>query len=111
MLDDLCCRKLRDISDFEWQRFIRPYLKEVENNCPQISDDSNDDDQGTEEVQDSSLKSTIVLRCLDEEIEYGFEYLGSHCVPVLTSRANNFIIAFSQVGILYVRQDVNGVSV
>ena len=30
ILDDLCHRKIRDIADFEWQRFLRPYLEDGE---------------------------------------------------------------------------------
>ena len=98
MFDELCHCKLKDIGDFEWQRFIRPYLKQVDSNT-----DSNLNSSSEQELysEDSTRSSTVILRCLDQEIEYGFEYLGCASMPVVTSRANNYIISFTQVSTDY----------
>jgi hypothetical protein len=71
------------MADFEWQRYIRPYFAA----SPAPGDDS-------VVAQDIS---TVVLQCLDQQVEYGFEYLGCASLPVFTPRANNYIIAFTQV--------------
>ena len=78
--EDLCRRKLRDVSDFEWQRFMRPYL------TPSVD--------GTELEQNS-----VVLKCLDQRLKYGFEYLGCNAPPVFTPRSDNYIVAFTQVNL------------
>ena len=95
ILDDLCHHKLRDIGDFEWQRAIRPYLKEVDLNSTDTLTYQGDDPSSKEE--EIRPENTVVLQCLDNQIEYGFEYLGCASIPVFTSRANNYIIAFTQV--------------
>lgn len=93
VLDDLCHRKLRDGADFEWQRYIRPYLT-----APLESDPMEEQEEG-HTIMDSAQRGTVVLRCLDQQMEYGFEYLGCASVPVFTTRANNYIIAFTQVSL------------
>ena len=95
MLDDLCNRKLKDINDFEWQRFLRPYLKTVEDSSnPDLDTPSNQSPPATEKEQNCY---TVILQCLDQQVEYGFEYLGCARLPALTHRSNNYIIAFTQV--------------
>ena len=76
ILDDLCHRKLRDVGDFEWQRYLRPYLRPAE----------------------GSHSHQLVLQCLDQELVYGCEFLGCQPLPVCTSRTDNYIIALTQVG-------------
>ena len=97
MIDDLCHRKLRDITDFEWQRFIRPYLTTADSS----QSEAPPSDQASEGAPETSVAegvgSTVMLQCLDRQIEYGYEYLGCSSLPVLTARANNYIIAFTQV--------------
>ena len=75
VLDDLCHRKLKDVSDFEWQRFLRPYL------------------ESESEAGDSRL---LVLRCLDQKLSYEYEYYGCQSPPVFTPRTDNYFIAFTQ---------------
>ena len=83
ILDDLCHRKLRDVADFEWQRFPRPYLDPEPGN-------------GNEAANESPTHQ-LVLKCLNTRIEYGWEYLGCEALPVFTPRTDNYIIAFTQV--------------
>ena len=71
VLDDLCHHKLRDVTDFEWQRFLRPSLEAGE--------------------------GRLTLKCLNSCLHYGYEYLGCQATPVFTPRANNYIVAFTQV--------------
>ena len=89
ILEELCRQKLRDITDFEWQRCIRPYLLLED-------EDRNDLDR---ESQNSSGKSSahISLQCLDQQLGYGFEYQGCGSLPVMTPRMDNYILAFTQV--------------
>lgn len=87
VLDDLCHRKLKDVADFEWQRYIRPYLASL----PPEEEDS--------ALREDPQRSTVVLQCLDQQVEYGFEYLGCTSLPVFTPRANNYAIAFTQVSL------------
>ena len=89
VLDDLCHRKLKDMADFEWQRYIRPYLASPP---PEEASTPREDTRG----------STVVLQCLDQQVEYGFEYLGCTSLPVFTPRANNYIIAFTQVSLQFI---------
>lgn len=102
MLEDLCRRKLRDIEDFEWQRFMRPHLKTYLRQKPQEAATSTTDvrpqpeSNALHEEEEEEVK-TVVLRCLDQEVEYGYEYLGCSSVPMFDARANNYIIAFTQV--------------
>ena len=74
ILDDLCTHKLRDISDFEWQRFLRPYI-----------------------TMETDGQQQLKLHCLHKQLVYGYEYQGCHALPVLTPRMNNYIIALTQV--------------
>lgn len=74
--EDLCCHKLRDVTDFEWKRFLRPYR------IPTL---------------DGEEENSVVLECLDQRLMYEFEYLGCNSPPVFTPRSDNFIIAFTQV--------------
>ena len=75
ILDDLCRRKLRDAGDFEWQRFLRPYLRPTE----------------------GDHTHQLVLQCLEQELVYGCEFLGCQPPPVFTPRTDNYIIALTQV--------------
>lgn len=84
ILEDLCQRKLRDIADFEWQRFPRPYME------PEL-------EQTVEAGSSPGPTHQLVLRCLDASVEYGWEYLGCQALPVLSLRADNYLIAFTQV--------------
>lgn len=84
ILDDLCHRKLKDMADFDWQRYIRPYRV-----APLAEEAAT--------PEENAQGSTVVLRCLEQQVEYGFEYLGCASIPVFTSRANNYVIAFTQV--------------
>ena len=78
-LEELCRQKLRDITDFEWQKYIRPYLIEREGE------------------EGESSPAFIVLQCLDRRLNYGFEYQGCTSLPVMTPRMDNYILAFTQV--------------
>ena len=73
ILEDLCRQKVYDVSDFEWQRFPRPYSSE----------------------QEGELR--VQLHCLQTRLDYGFEYLGCRQLPVFTPRMNNYMIALTQV--------------
>ena len=75
ILEDLCRQKVYDVSDFEWQRFPRPY--------------------SSTEQQDGELR--VQLHCLQTRLDYGFEYLGCRQLPVFTPRMNNYMIALTQV--------------
>lgn len=101
MLDDLCQRKPRGIGDFEWQRFIRPYLGSYLRHKPKASNVviRPQPEHGSLKVlpeKEEEIK-TVVLHCLDQEVEYGYEYLGCSSIPLFDARANNYIIAFTQV--------------
>ena len=97
VLDDLCSRKLKDINDFEWQRFLRPYLKPLDHSLLSPDEASSPQPGPAEGEKEEENGNTVVLQCLDQQIEYGFEYLGCASIPVFTQRANNYIIAFTQV--------------
>ena len=80
-MEDLCHHKLKDVTDFEWQRYIRPYLVE-----------------GSQALDNSEEKGeTVVLRCLDQQLCYGYEYTGCSALPVFTPRTDNYVIALTQV--------------
>ena len=83
ILEELCRQKLRDITDFEWQKYMRPYLV-----------------PGEGEGDSSGSTASIVLQCLDQRLSYGFEYQGSASLPVMTPGMENYILAFTQVIIL-----------
>ncbi|KAL5457324.1 hypothetical protein EMCRGX_G034572 [Ephydatia muelleri] len=72
VLNDMCSRKLRDLADFEWQRFLRFYALPT-----------------TEGFQP-------VLRCLDCELTYQCDFLGAQSPPVFTPRSDTWIISFTQ---------------
>ncbi len=87
MVDDLCQRKLKDIADFEWQRYIRPYLTDNDETPPP------DGEVGVAPEETRYL----VMRCLDQEVAYGYEYTGCNSLPVFTPRSDNYIITITQV--------------
>ena len=91
ILEELCRQKLRDITDFEWQKYVRPYLVR--------SDVETKGGNNSESGVDQSCEGTasITLRCLDQQLSYGFEYQGCGTLPVMTPRMDNYIIAFTQV--------------
>ena len=108
MLEDLCHRKLKDIEDFEWQRFLKPELKSLSQAIPNSASpvvkegrrlmrkNTSLDMFALEEVK------TVVLTCLRKEIEYGFEFLSyMESLPLFETRSNNYIICFTQVGKSY----------
>ena len=98
ILEDLCRQKLRDITDFEWQKYIRPQLikSEEENNVE--SEAGKSEACGDQESQRPTCSSaSITLHCLDQQLSYGFEYQGCSALPVMTQRMDNYIIAFTQV--------------
>ena len=100
MLEDLCHRKLRGIGDFEWQRFIRPYRQSHHKHKPQALDVKPQCEAGSFDVlpeEDEKEIKTVVMHCLDQEVEYGYEYLGCSSIPVFDARGNNYIIALTQV--------------
>ena len=72
----MCSRKLRDLADFEWQRFLRFYALPT-----------------TEGIQ-------LVLRCLDCELAYQCDFLGVQSPPVFTPRSDAWIISFTQASIV-----------
>ena len=84
VLEDLCHHKLKDMTDFEWQRYIRPYL--VSNL------------EGSQPFDNSEEKGgTVVMRCLDQQLCYGYEYTGCSALPVFTPRRDNYVLALTQV--------------
>ena len=85
VVEDLCQHKLRDVSDFEWQRYIRPYL----------SDDTRPPSVSEEGVECETRG--IVMRCLDQELGYGYEYSGCDPLPVFTPHTDNYITSLTQV--------------
>jgi len=104
MLEDLCRRKLKDIEDFEWQRFLKPELKSLSGEAPKsaspvvmkgkrlLRKSTNLELFSNEETK------TIILSCLKKQIEYGFEFLCyTHSFPLFETRSNNYIISFTQV--------------
>ena len=91
ILEELCRQKLRDIADFEWQKYIRPYLIHAE---VEVEGTDSVEPEGS---QNSTSSASIVLRCLDQQLSYGFEYQGCGSLPVMTPRMDNYIIAFTQV--------------
>ena len=76
ILEELCRQKLRDITDFEWQKYMRPCLVQGEG---------------------EGSTTSILLQCLDQRLSYGFEYQGTASLPVMTPRMDNYILAFTQV--------------
>ena len=105
ILEDLCHQKIRDITDFEWQKYIRPYLLPSEDEPMDQEDleatDTNKDSSGVESKALSPSSCSIVLRCLDQQLSYGFEYQGCASLPVMTARMDNYIIAFTQVCVIF----------
>ena len=103
ILEDLCHQKIRDVTDFEWQKYIRPYFLPSEDQPLKEEAEEEDEDSfivdGGESHVASSHRSSvsIVLRCLDQQLSYGFEYQGCVTVPVMTTRMDNYLIAFTQV--------------
>lgn len=96
IVEDLCRQKLRDITDFEWQKYIRPQLVQSEE---EVSDSDAGQCQDGEEANNTRPISaaSISLQCLDRQLSYGFEYQGCRSLPVMTPRRDNYIIAFTQV--------------
>ena len=84
ILEELCRQKLRDITDFEWQKYMRPCLVQGEG-------------EGEGEGEEVTSTASILLQCLDQRLSYGFEYQGTASLPVMTPRMDNYILAFTQV--------------
>ncbi|KAI6655905.1 Dynein heavy chain 2, axonemal [Oopsacas minuta] len=63
---DLAEKKPRDISDFEWQKYIRMYYHSV----PVL-------DEPNFELVDTNKQLNLTLRCLFTDIPYGFDYIGN----------------------------------
>ncbi len=103
MLEDLCRRKLKDIEDFEWQRFLKPELKSLTKEVPRsatpvVKGKRLVRKSTTLELFKAEEQKTIVVTCLKKEIEYGFEFLCyTQSLPLFETRANNYIISFTQV--------------
>ncbi len=83
VVDDLCQHKLRDITDFEWQRYLRPYV--VMDTSPPPTE------------EESGARGDLVMRCLDQGLRYGYEYTGCHGLPAISPHTDNYIIALTQV--------------
>ena len=62
---DLAEKKPRDISDFEWQRYVRMYY----HSTPELA-------ESNYELVDSNETLNLTLRCLFTTIPYGFDYIG-----------------------------------
>ena len=84
ILEELCRQKLRDISDFEWQKYMRPCLVQGEG-----------EEEGEGDGEGIGSAASIVLQCLDQQLMYGFEYQGTASLPVMTPRMDNYILAFT----------------
>jgi hypothetical protein len=100
ILEELCRQKLRDITDFEWQKYMRPYL--VQGKGEEEGEGEGEGEEGGEgggerEGEGTSSTASIVLQCLDQRLSYGFEYQGTASLPVMTPRMDNYILAFTQV--------------
>ena len=90
ILEELCRQKLRDITDFEWQKYMRPYLVQGDGEGERGG-------EGEGEAEGASSSASIVLQCLDQRLSYRFEYQGTASLPVMTPRMDNYILAFTQV--------------
>ena len=66
---DLAEKKPRDISDFEWQRYVRVYY----HSTPALT-------ESNYEMVASNETLNLTLRCLFTSIPYGFDYIG-HATP------------------------------
>lgn len=78
ILDNLCHQKLKDVTDFEWQRYIKPYLSSTV-------------------AESDGKEGEVVLCCLDQHLSYGYEYTGCTALPVFTPRSENYLIGLTQV--------------
>ena len=94
ILEELCRQKLRDISDFEWQKYMRPCLVQGEG---EEEGEGEGGEEGEGDGEGIGSTASIVLQCLDQRLVYGFEYQGTASLPVMTPRMDNYILAFTQV--------------
>ena len=85
---DLAEKKPRDISDFEWQKYVRMYY----HSTPALDEPNYDSVEITEELN-------LTLRCLFTDIPYGFDYIGS-ATPNLFLTASTKTIHLLYVSIL-----------
>ena len=89
IVEDLCHQKIRNATDFEWQRYPRLYT---------TSDSAHS--------APPTLQTQLELRCLHMKMEYGFEYTGCQALPVFTPRMNSYMISLMQVSLKLTRLSV-----
>ena len=93
VLDFLCHQKLRELTDFEWQQFLRLYIQE---DPGKIIDDIL--------CKLCTLYCFIVSKrqkptfhCLDVQLSYHCEFTGCQSLPPYSPRLGNCLIALTQV--------------
>ncbi|XP_053397319.1 dynein axonemal heavy chain 5-like isoform X6 [Mercenaria mercenaria] len=91
-LDQLCQRKLREVSDFEWRRSIRCYYQPiVDEVLPACSRDSN---SNSPEMSEERYEPLIWI--LDTSYQYGNEFYGMNSGVALTPVTERCFLTMSQ---------------
>jgi energy-coupling factor transporter ATP-binding protein EcfA2 len=96
MSEDLVHRKLRDVSDFEWQRFPRVNSLSELTITEQLFTAEQENTEELVEGHSNPGPLSLVVDCLDTSFLYAYEYLGCKLYPVFTPRTLNCIVAFTQ---------------
>ena len=45
----------------------------------------------------AKVKGELIMRCLDQELHYGYEYTGCHGLSTISPHTDNYIVAVTQV--------------
>ena len=100
VLDFLCHQKLRELSDFEWQQFLRLYVREDPGKIYIMIRDT------LYELHilhcfTVSKRQTPTFHCLDVQLSYHCEFTGCQSLPPYSPRLGNCLIALTQVTTVY----------
>ncbi|KAL4232681.1 hypothetical protein ACF0H5_007369 [Mactra antiquata] len=91
-LDNMCQRKLREVSDFEWRRSIRCYYQPV---VEEVFPTSSSDSKGvTPEITEERYEPLIWI--LDTSYQYGNEFYGTNTGVALTPITERCFLTMSQ---------------
>ncbi|OWF37572.1 Dynein heavy chain 5, axonemal [Mizuhopecten yessoensis] len=95
ILDNMCTRKLREPTDFEWRRSIRCYFHPVASDTPTPRESVTGDDSGLDDLAIQDRQEPMIW-ILDNPYIYGNEFYGTNAGAALTPVTERCFLTMSQ---------------